>query len=402
MASCTSHTVKSGRQKSGFELADILHRYLPGYLKTHNISLWQRKILYDIQICRTAACGAHLEVCDHCSFEQPAYDSCHNRHCPKCQGIARRRWVSARLEELLPAPYYHVVFTLPHRLNDIVLYNKRLLYNLFYSAAAYTLLKFGKDSKYLGAQLGFIAVLHTWGKGLCYHIHWHFIVPGGGLTEKGQWVNLPYSDKYLFPVTAMSEVIRARFIKLFRKAYEQGELTIPDSREDLNNPVMFEYFLNDLASDKWVNYAKRPFGSPEQVVKYIGRYTHRVALINNRLLDMEGGKIRFMVKDYRNSGRPEEMTLPADEFIRRFLLHVLPKRFRKIRYGGFLASAVREANLELARRSLPDEDILLEQTHDWPGDEIEKCPQCHIGTMRKPAISGRLLEDDSTVYLDTS
>ncbi len=402
MTSCTTHTVKSGRQKTGFELADILRRYLPGYLKTHNISLWQRKILYDIQICRTAACGAHLEVCDHCSYEQPAYDSCHNRHCPKCQGITRRRWVSARLEELLPVPYYHVVFTLPHRLNDIALYNKRLLYNLFYYAAAYTLLKFGKDPKYLGAQLGFIAVLHTWGKGLCYHIHWHFIVPGGGLTEDGRWLNLPYSDKYLFPVTAMSEVIRARFIKLFRKAYEQGELIIPDSREDLSNPVMFEYFLNDLASDKWINYAKRPFGSPEQVVKYIGRYTHRVALTNNRLLDMEGGKIRFLVKDYKNGGKTEEMTLSADEFIRRFLLHALPKRFRKIRYGGFLASAVREANLELARRSLPVEDILVEQTHDWQGDDVEKCPQCHIGKMRKPASVGHVLEDDSTVYFDTS
>ncbi len=402
MTSCTSHSVKSGRQKTGFELADILRRYLPGYLKTHNISLWQRKILYDIQICRTAACGAHLEVCDHCSYQQPAYDSCHNRHCPKCQGISRRRWVSARLEELLPVPYYHVVFTLPHRLNDIALYNKHLLYNLFYSAAAYTLLKFGKDPKHLGAQLGFMAVLHTWGKGLCYHIHWHFIVPGGGLTEDEQWVNLPYSDKYLFPVTAMSEVIRARFIKLFRKAYEQGELIRPDSREDLSNPVMFEYFLNDLASDNWVNYAKRPFGSPEQVVKYIGRYTHRVALANNRLLDIDGGKIRFLVKDYKNNGRPEEMTLSADEFIRRFLLHVLPKRFRKIRYAGFLASAVREANLELARHSLPVEDILVEQTHDWQDDDVEKCPQCHIGKMRKPAIVGPVLEDDSTVYFDTS
>ena len=402
MTSYTSHSVKSGRQKTGFELADILRRYLPGYLKTHNISLWQRKTLYDIQICRTAACGAHLEVCDHCSYEQPAYDSCHNRHCPKCQGIARRRWVSARLEELLPVPYYHVVFTLPHRLNDIALYNKHLLYNLFYSAAAYTLLKFGKDPKYLGAQLGFIAVLHTWGKGLCYHIHWHFIVPGGGLSKDGQWRDLPYSDKYLFPVTAMSQVIRARFIKLFRKAHGQGELTLPDSREELNSPVMFEHFLNDLASDKWVNYAKRPFGSPEQVVKYIGRYTHRVALTNNRLLDMEDGKIRFLVKDYKNGGKTAEMTLSADEFIRRFLLHVLPKRFRKIRYGGFLASAVRETNLELARRSLPAQDIVVEPTHDWQGDDVEKCPQCHIGTMRNPAIVDRLLEDDSTVYLDTS
>lgn len=402
MASCTSHTVKSERQRSGVELADILRRYLPGYLKRHNISLWQQKILYDIQICRTAACGAHLEVCDHCAYEQPAYDSCHNRHCPKCQGIARRRWVSARLEELLPVPYYHVVFTLPHRLNDIVLYNKQLLYNMFYRAAAYTLLKFGKDPKWLGAQLGFIAVLHTWGKGLCYHIHWHFIVPGGGLTRETEWVNLPCSDKFIFPVPAMSEVIRGRFIKLFRKAYEQGKLTIPDSREDLNNPVMFEYFLNDLASDNWVNYAKRPFGSPEQVVKYIGRYTHRVAVTNSRLLDMEGGRIRFLVKDYKNDGKTEEMTLSADEFIRRFLLHILPKGFRKIRYGGFLATAVRDENLDLARRSLSVEDKVVEQTQDWQDDELEKCPQCHVGTMRSFAIVAPVLENDHNTYFDTS
>lgn len=402
MAGCANRSVKSERQEVRHELADILRRYLPNYLKTHNISLWQHKILYDIQICRTAACGAHLEVCDHCSYEQPAYDSCHNRHCPKCQGITRRRWVSARLEELLPVPYYHVVFTLPRRLNDIVLYNKRLLYNLFYSSAAYTLLKFGNDPKYLGAQLGFIAILHTWGKGLCQHIHWHFIVPGGGLTRDGQWVNLPYSDKFIFPVTAMSKVIRGRFIKLLRRVYEKGQITIPDSREDLTDPVMFEYFLNDLASDNWVNYAKRPFGGPEQVVKYIGRYTHRVALANNRILDIENGRILFLAKDYKQDGKTVQMTLSANEFIRRFLLHILPKRFRKIRYGGFLASAVREENLKLARCSLWVDNSIVEETYDWESDNAEKCPQCHVGTMRTLPAVDHLLAGASTVYFDSS
>jgi len=204
MSICSLHTKKFTGSRPKYELADILKRYLPLYLKSHRISLWQNKILNAIQTCRTAECGGHIEVCDHCAYMQPAYNSCHNRHCPKCQGIARRKWVEERLQELLPVPYYHVVFTLPHRLNTLALYNKRLIYNLFYHAAAYTLLKFGKDPKYLGAQLGFTGVLHTWGKALCYHIHWHFIVPGGGLTEEGKWIPLPYSDNFLFPVKAMS------------------------------------------------------------------------------------------------------------------------------------------------------------------------------------------------------
>ena len=278
-----------------------------------------------------------------------------------------------------------MVFTLPHRLNDIALYNKRLIYNLFYHAAAYTLLKFGKDSKYLGAQLGFIGVLHTWGKGLCYHIHLHFIVPGGGLSKDGQWIHLPYNDKFIFPVTAMSKVVRARFIKLLRQAYLKGKLTIPNRCEELNDVVMFEYFLNDLAIDEWINYAKRPFGGPEQVVKYIGRYTHRVAISNHRLIDINGGEIIFYGKNYKKDGIEEQIKLPADEFIRRFLLHILPKRFRKIRYGGFLAQAIREEKLEIARQQLtygaPMHEIELD-IEDMELDKVEKCPKCQVGTMR--------------------
>lgn len=374
-------------QRPKMELAGILKRYLPEYLKGHNLSPWQRKVLFDIQVCRTAACGAHIEACDRCDYRQPAYNSCHNRHCPKCQGIAKRRWVNARLKEILPVPYYHVVFTLPHRLNNLALYNKHLIYQLFYHAASYTLLKFGKDPKYMGGQLGFIGVLHTWGKGLCQHIHWHFIVPGCGLAENGELIVSPNSDKFLFPVKAMSKVVRGRFIKLLRKAYNQQELMIPDCQQALENTVMFEYFLNDLASDKWVTYAKRPFGGPEQVVKYIGRYTHRVALSNHRLIGMDDGKIRFEVKDYKNGGKKEEMTLAADEFIRRFLLHVLPKRFRKIRYGGFLAQAVRDEKLTLARLALTggtQDDLqatIATALDDWLTEGVERCPNCSIGTL---------------------
>lgn len=381
----------SQNQRPRLELADILKCYLPDYLKRHKLSLWQRKVLYNIQICRTAACGGHIEACDHCDYRQPAYNSCHNRHCPKCQGIARRRWVNARLNEILPVPYFHVVFTLPHRMNTLALYNKQLIYQMFYRAAAYTLRTFGKDPKYLGGQIGFIGVLHTWGKGLSQHIHWHFIVPGCCLTTEGQVEQVPSSGKFLFPVKAMSKVVRARFIRLFKTAYHLQHLKIPEDQKGLTHPAMFEHFLNDLASDKWVTYAKRPFNGPEQVVKYIGRYTHRVALSNHNLLSIEDRKIRFVVKDYKNNTK-QQVTLSADEFIRRFLLHVLPKRFRKIRYGGFLAQAVREEKLRMARKALhvdttmklPDtsgisfEDCLLHYT--------EKCPNCAVGRLHTVEI----------------
>jgi hypothetical protein len=408
MSLCIIHSSKATCKRPKLELADIFKRYLADYLKKHRISLWQKKVLYDIQVCRTAMCGGHIEVCDHCDYEQPAYNSCHNRHCPKCQGIARRRWVAARLQELLPVPYYHVVFTLPHRLNNIALYNKRLVYDMFYKSAAYTLLKFGRDPKWLGAQLGLIGVLHTWGKGLCYHIHWHFIIPGGGLTDDGQWQELPYDDKFLFPPKAMSKVVRARFIKLLRKAYNNGKINMPDSEEPLQSPAMFEYFLNDVASDKWVNYCKRPFGGRERVLKYIGRYTHRVAISNHRLINIKDGKIRFFVKNYKKGGATEPIALTADEFIRRFLMHILPRRFRKIRYAGFLAPAIRDEKLRLAKQSLQDShckarseainihgvDLLL--------DPIEKCPRCHIGRMRSINIDQHTMRTNWMAYINSS
>ena len=407
MSFCITHHSKATCNRPKFELADIFKRYLADYLKKHRVSLWQKKALFDIQVCRTAACGGHIEACDHCDYQQPAYNSCHNRHCPKCQGIARRKWVAARLHEVLPVPYYHIVFTLPHRLNNIALYNKRLIYDMFYKAAAYTLLKFGRDPKWLGAQLGLIGVLHTWGMGLCCHIHWHFIVPGGGLTDDGQWRELPFSDKFIFPSKAMSKVVCARFIKLLRKAYNKGEVKIPDSEEPLQSQAMFEYFLSDLASDKWINYCKRPFGGPERALKYIGRYTHRVAIANSRLIDIKEGTIRFYVKDYKNGGATEQIKLPADEFIRRFLMHVLPRRFRKIRYAGFLAPAIRDEKLKLARQSLQDnhgeaqyEPINVHAVDLL--DPVERCPKCHIGRMQVINIDRETMRRNWALYINSS
>lgn len=391
ISSSQSQTAHSNRPT--YELAQILRQYLPQYLRSHRISPWQRKILHQIQVCRTAYLGGHLEVCDHCAYEEPAYNSCHNRHCPKCLGIARARWVSARMEELLPVPYYHLVFTLPHRLNTLALYNKTLLYNLFYEAVSYTLLRFGRDAKHLGAQIGFIAVLHTWGKGLCTHIHWHVILPGGGLTDDSQWRALPHHDKFVFPVHAMSRVVRARFIKLLRNAYDRGELEIPQAYDELRNEVMFEYFLNDLAADKWVCYAKPPFGGPEQVLKYLGRYTHRVALSNHRILGIAQGRIRLNTKNYRQGGRLEITELSAEEFIHRFLDHTLPKRFRKIRYGGFLVCTVRQAKLAQARQALGVAKPALEPAGTEPeslevslSEEKHRCPKCGFGVMQAVAL----------------
>jgi len=405
MPICSSHIKKFVWQRPTFELADILRRYLPDFLKKHYISPWQDKALFDIQVCRTAACGGHIEICDHCSFEQPAYNSCHNRHCPKCQGISRRIWVAERMKELLPVPYFHVVFTLPHRLNDLVLYNKQILYNIFYRAAAYTLLKFGKDPKYLGGQLGFIGVLHTWGSSLSYHVHWHFIIPGGGLSRDGKWNHLPYHEKYLFPGSAMAKVVAGVFIKHLRQAYNDGKITIPDSQEDLSSPYMFEYFLNELASDRWVNYVKRPFGGPEEVVKYIGRYTHRVAISNHSLMSIDGGKIKFSTRNYKKGGTRGTTELSADEFIRRFLLHILPKRFRKIRYGGFMAQSIREAKLALARQSLAEQNIAIEMDHsdfDFEIEDFKKCPRCHIGIMRAIELDGDFCHHNWPVSVNSS
>lgn len=406
MSSCLAHKYDTESKRPRIELADILNRYLRAYLGKHRISLWQHKILYDLQICRTAACGGHLESCDRCDYQRPAYNSCHNRHCPKCRGIARRKWVSARLNELLPVPYYHVVFTMPHILNTIALYNKQMIYNMFYHAAAYTLLKFGKDHKFLGAQLGFTAVLHTWGKGLIHHVHWHFIVPGGGLTKEDQWVHLPYSDKFIFPAKAMSKVIRGRFIKLFKSAYYERKISIPDIQEDLKDPLMFEYFLNDLAGAEWVNYCKPPFGSPEQVVKYIGRYTHRVALSNNRLINIDGNRIRFDAKDYRENKRVI-IDLSAEEFIRRLLLHTLPKDFRKIRYGGFLSVAIRNEKIKAARQALAgnSEDAVIDLETDSDivtSGGIGICPNCHVGIMRAVEIDRNSMYRNFLSYMDSS
>jgi hypothetical protein len=393
------------KEKPRFEVADIFRRYIDAYCQTHKLSFHEKKVVWRIMACRTAELGYHQEeVCDECGYTEPAYDSCRDRNCPKCQGSKCFQWVEARLEEVLPIVYYHVVFTMPHFLNSLAMYNKVLIYDLFYKAAAHTLLVFGQDPKYLGAELGFVAILHTWGQTLSYHVHWHFIVTGGGITNDGQrWKGLPYREEYLFPSEAMSAVMRGKFIDLLRAAYAEGELQFPDDLENLAHPVCFEHFVADVAMQNWYINCKKPFAGPEEVIKYIGRYTHRVAIVNDRLLDIDDGKVTFSYKDYRDGDKIKEMTLPAEVFIQRFLWHIVPKGFNKIRHGGFLARSVRKKKLELARQLLgvlaaeADTPISLGEAWGDGWDEVEgrKCPKCQRGTMVlrevSPAKAGRRL-----------
>jgi len=295
------------------------------------------KVVGAIRKCRTAALGAHVRKCDHCGHLEIAYNSCRNRHCPKCQGAKQEQWVQARIQDLLPVPYHHVVFTLPDEpLHTLMLYNKSVMYDLFFQSAAETLHTFARDAEHLGAEIGFTGVLHTWGQTLCYHPHLHFIVTGGGISPNGQrWVALRYGAKFLFPVKAMSQVMRGKFIEKLRRAHKRGELRFEGDVAPLVDREVFERFLDELAKKAFVIYNKRPFGTPEQVIAYIGRYTHRVAISNYRLLDIEDGQVQFGYRDNQDGGKQKTMELRACEFIRRFLLHVLPEGFKKVGTTAF-------------------------------------------------------------------
>jgi len=334
-------------KKPRYELADIFERYLDRFLSSHKLSVLQYKVVSAIRWCRTEKLGHHLWKCSHCGYERPEYNSCRNRHCPKCQVKNKFQWMSDRLEELLPVPYYHAVFTMPHSLNTLALYNKAVIYDIFFKAVSRALHTFAADPHYLGAQMGFIGILHTWGQTLCQHIHLHLIVPGGGISNDGsRWVNLPYKKKFLFPVLAVSKRVRKNFAELITKAYRDGRLVFPGRLKYLEHGPTFDVFINKVAWQNWNCYSKKPFAGPEEVVEYMARYTHRVAISNGRLLDISGGKIRFKYKKYKNRKvYRRTLELNSDEFIRRFLLHVLPRGFKRIRHYGFLSAGCRKDDI---------------------------------------------------------
>ncbi|HMB04773.1 MAG TPA: IS91 family transposase, partial [Isosphaeraceae bacterium] len=349
----------------------------------------QRRALSDIAACRTAALGGHVEECDQCGHRQIAYNSCRNRHCPKCQATAAAQWMEERQAELLPVEYHHVVFTLPAVLGPIALQNPREVYGILFRAAAETLQQIAADPKHLGVEIGFLAILHTWGQNLEHHPHVHCVVPGGGLAPDGSR-GIACPPGFFLPVRVLSRVFRGKFLALLGHAFEQGKLSFHGKLRALADAGAFQRRLAASAESEWVVYSKPPFGGPEQVLKYLARYTHRVAISNRRLVSFEDGEVTFHWKDYAHGGGPKTMTLKAIEFIRRFLLHVLPSGFVRIRHYGFLANRVCQEKLALCRALLgvettPDPvaaDPSVAPKGDVEGQPLAKvCPCCGKGLM---------------------
>jgi len=374
------------------ELAEVFRgeerRFLEVFGRT--LSAEQRRAFRAISVCRTAALGGHVQQCDRCGHRRVAYNSCRNRHCPKCQAAARATWLDARAAELLPVPYFHIVFTLPAVLGPVALQNPRGVYGILFRAASETLLELADDPKHLGARIGLLAVLHTWGQTLVHHPHIHCVVPGGGISHDGsRWVGC---DKDFFlPVRVLSRVFRGKFVDLLKRAYRGGKLAFHGKLLPLSRPPMFERLLNTSVKHDWVVYAKRPFGGPRQVLKYLACYTHRVAISNRRLVRLADGKVTFRYKDYAQGGRQRTMTLDAVHFTRRFLLHVLPSGMVRIRYYGFLSHRCRGRQLRLAQRLLGcgggdqggTSPPVPESDREPPDEDHSfRCPCCGVGQMR--------------------
>lgn len=362
------------------ELADIFRQFGPAYRQAHSLPLHQHRLMQAVETCRTPLLGGTVEWCAHCQFTHIRYRSCRNRHCPKCQGLAREHWLEERRAELLPTEYFHVVFTLPEALASLAFYNKEYVYGILFHAAAQTLLR--TAAKRLGVELGFFCVLHSWGQNLHFHPHLHCVVPGGGLTpDHERWAAA--RRRFLLPVRVLSRLFRRLMLAALEKAHTDGTLQFFGDLEPLRDPAAFARFLAPMKFKDWVVYAKPPFGGPSRVLEYLGRYTHRVAISNQRLLALQEGQVSFAWTDYRDSLR-KVMTVSAPEFIRLFLQHSLPTGFQRIRYYGFLANCHRAVKLNLCRKLLatPYSD-LLPRAADYPGfcAHIRRCPQCRIGTM---------------------
>ena len=393
------------------EVADVFRRYGPEYRLQHagTLSHGQQRVMSAIERCRTEALGGHLEQCDSCGYQRPAYNSCRNRHCPKCQSLARAQWLQDRQAELLPTQYFHLVFTLPEQIAAIAYQNKAALYDILFRATAKTLQTIAADPRHLGAEIGFLAVLHTWGQNLLFHPHLHCVVPGGGIAADGsQWVAC--RTGFFLPVRVLSRLFRRLFLKRLQAAFDSGRLDFFSSLQHLQDPPAFAQYLAPLRQSEWVVYAKWPFGGPQQVLAYLGRYTHRVAISNNRLLSMGQGKVSFRWKDYRDHSCNKTMTLEAHEFIRRFLMHVLPRGFQRIRHYGFLANNLRQDKLAQCRTLLGVPAASLPTPQDRPdyrdlyetltGKSLRDCPHCHEGhmveIMKLPALaSAQVLVDTS-------
>jgi hypothetical protein len=360
--------------KPVYELAQVVRLYKQSFIQKHAPLKHHLSVLHAIEQCRTAAMGGHVDQCNSCGHLRISYNSCRNRHCPKCQSTCRERWIEAQQLNLLPSTYFHVVFTLPQELNSYCLHHPKAMYNLLFKCSKQTIESFAGDPKHLGAQPGMLSVLHTWGQNLSLHPHVHMIVPGGGITDTGCWKQAKAKGKYLFPVKAMSTVFKHKYMKAFVLYLKSNNLVIDKAmRETLYNKA-------------WIVYAKQPFAGPKQVIEYLGRYTHKVAISNHRIRNIEDGKITFSYKDYTDGGIQKEMTLDAEEFLRRFCMHILPQGFRKIRHYGFLSNRSKprlkmqqmQMGIIIQPKKKKDwKDIAKEKLHF----DVEQCPCCKTGKM---------------------
>lgn len=371
----SSHKLAAGEtRRARLELADVFRRYGESYRNTNRLPASHLKVMRAVSVCRTQELGGHLDRCESCGFERPAYNSCRNRHCPKCQSLAKAKWLEKQTSELLPVGYFHLVFTLPHEFNPLILAHKKILLAHLFKAVSETLLEFGQTR--LKGTLGIIAVLHTWDQTLKDHFHLHCLVPAGALSfDQSRWIAA--RKNFLFPVKALSLVFRAKFLDLLQHNIDRGKLQIKGEE------------VKKAGKKNWVVYAKKPFGSPHTVLDYLGRYTHRVALSNDRILNVENGQITLSYRDRRDGDRKKTLTLDTHEFIRRFLLHVLPEGFMRIRHFGFLANRSKKQALAQCRKLLdldpalpqcpsePAKDLLLKIT----GVDLSRCPCCQKGTM---------------------
>ena len=377
--------------RSSLEVADVFRSHGPAYREAYGQSMPLRHLraMRAIELCRTAELGGHVDRCDHCGKLKVSYNSCRNRHCPKCQSLDKERWLEARKRDLLPTRYFHVVFTLPDSLRPLALRNQEIVYNLLFKAASETLKTLTQDPKHLGAEVGFIAVLHTWSQTLMDHPHLHCIVTGGGLSPDGtHWI--PCKEDFFLPVRAISRLFRGKFLAYLKEAKLKGRLKFPGKIAHMQQDGSFKELLSDLYRQNWVVYCKPPFSNAETVMDYLGRYTHRVAISNDRVVNMEADRVTFRYRDRSDNDRVKCMTLDAEEFIRRFLMHILPDRFVKIRHYGILSNRNRNAKLVVAKTLLGvnDPDTSTDGKETWQdlltritGRDPRICPYCGKGRM---------------------
>lgn len=375
---------------SRFEMADIFRQYGPVYRESHKLPLNQLRAMAAIMACRTAALGGHVDECDSCGHLEISYNSCRNRHCPKCQFLKKEKWIEARVDDLLPIQYFHVTFTIPAELNPLVLRNQKVMYDLLFRAVSETLMELANDPKHLGAHIGFIEILHTWGQNLMEHPHIHCVVTGGGLSPDGsRWISA--GKKFFIPVKVMSALFQGKFLDYLRGSYKSGNLVFPGVIAHLKAPGAFEVFRRQFYHKKWVVDCRAPFNGVQGVLQYLSRYTHRIAISNQRILKVEDGKVSFLWRDYADEAKQKVMTLEVPEFIRRFLLHVLPDRFVKIRHYGLLANRKRKDNITLCRVLLGSDKTVTKNkdiSETWQehllqvsGVDLSKCPLCQKGRM---------------------